>query len=849
MNREELNKAVLQWEALVKEDPDNARYLYHLGKVYMQMGAYRDAAEALEKSLSLDPGNPDVQYTLATLYFQLGEVDEAKVLLLKILRKHPDYTDATQLLNKIQREERAAALEKERQRKAAKQLKLIEEATELETHHRESEALAIWLLLIEQSPDNSYYLYRIGKLYAQLDEYAKAERFLKKSLKIDPKNADAKLSLGFVYLRTDRPKSAKELFENVLKEVPDYADAQIGLEQAEAQIELKGKPLLNPLFEQARVFETKAEYQKALAIWLELLKEQPDNAHYRFQIGKLYFRMQEPTLAEDFLKRSLEINPENSDAHLFLGLVYMQTERYEMALEAFEEALAITPDYPDVLLGIERAESAIAAREEASKVKKKRTPWQEEMVECADKYEDAYHYLQAARCWYVLHQSDPEDPYYTFRLGRVTAWMGRKREADYFLSKTLVLDPNYSDATFRLGYLELARNNYKQGQAYFQELLDENPDNTDALRGLIRSLNIQNKNRQAKEVALKRYALDDANYSLDKLYHRILKRTNPWARETMAYGQERETDIITKQTSAQRNTYINIIYGSVPLSENSNLSASFLAGMEREINLVSGSNNLFVPFNITAVNVDWMPYADLSLAGGASVKHGHDTGDPLFPLGEQTRFEPTGSISYQAEDSLYTLSAIVDSILIKEFSTAPQKATFLGRQTYTGYGEWYLFQRRFRFSLTGFLRFYHDITYNRQWSGEIFAESYYPRYNPILTLRYTGRISGYKETEVDYYSFKRQWEHYVTLFYIKNVGLNTQMELAYLHSWQWNRELNQPVSVAVFLDKLFRSTDKVYFEWRQLYRPNIRGVFHSEYYWDSTNYKAWLTKGQLLLIF
>ncbi len=590
----------------------------------------------------------------------------------------------------------------------------------------------------------------------------------------------------------------------------------------------------------------KEQWVKAIGIYHELLLEDPKNAHLLFVLGMANFRLDHNAQAMTFLEKSLERDSNNADAHLFLGFLYERDKRLDDAEGEFKATLNLVPEYEDAKKALERIEKArlpdVPKEPEFS-------VWQEMMIERAEKVEKKKYYIEASRDWYELYNDDSTNPLFTYRLGQVLGWMSRPNEAIYFLNKTLDLKPEHTDAMLRLGYQEMALGHYKVAEQFFNEVLSIDGERTDALDGLTRSLYLQARYCAAKNSGLRRFAQGNPDYFIYKLFHQVINHTNMSTKGGLLYVQERETDILTKIVTAQRNTFVSEVSGKLPLTECLMLKGSFLAGTTREINLVNGTNNLFVPGNITRGALDWQAHPRVALSAGCSVEHGRDTGDPNFKLGHRTRLQPAGSIAYNGVNQAYTFVGYADSLLVKLFGT--ERATLLPRTTYSIDGQLQLFQNRIKFNTTHFLCYYfgNEPNHNRQWDCQLWAESGYPRFGSVLFLRYIGRVGGFRSNQNDYYSYKRQWEHGMTLLFSRDTVLNTEIEFAYHHAWQWSRDLNQPVNTIVFVQKLFRGIDVVYLELRQLYRPNIRGIFHSEYYFDTTNYKTWSVKGSLNLIF
>ena len=72
-------KAVNIYKEVLKDKPNDANLLFHVGQVYFAMEQYEDAVENLEKAESIDPkANDDLMYFLGRVHHVMGNTDKAK---------------------------------------------------------------------------------------------------------------------------------------------------------------------------------------------------------------------------------------------------------------------------------------------------------------------------------------------------------------------------------------------------------------------------------------------------------------------------------------------------------------------------------------------------------------------------------------------------------------------------------------------------------------------------------------------------------------------------------------------------------------------------------------------------
>jgi len=137
LQKGDIEAAILAHEKLLRESPDNALALYHLGYAYGRMGnhpkeiefynravslglkteqiyfnlgmAYGEsglpdhAARAFLKGLELNPKSVDNRFGLAMTYHQKGETKKAVAELEKILTIDPSFGPAKEWLERLQK--------------------------------------------------------------------------------------------------------------------------------------------------------------------------------------------------------------------------------------------------------------------------------------------------------------------------------------------------------------------------------------------------------------------------------------------------------------------------------------------------------------------------------------------------------------------------------------------------------------------------------------------------------------------------------------------------------------------------------------------------------------------------
>lgn len=88
----DIDEAVLHYEIVVEQVPDNAHFLTTLGVAYLNAQMLGKAKEALEQALEVDPTISEVQHGLGVYYMQRSDFDSAVPLLEEACKLKPSDT-------------------------------------------------------------------------------------------------------------------------------------------------------------------------------------------------------------------------------------------------------------------------------------------------------------------------------------------------------------------------------------------------------------------------------------------------------------------------------------------------------------------------------------------------------------------------------------------------------------------------------------------------------------------------------------------------------------------------------------------------------------------------------------
>jgi type IV pilus assembly protein PilF len=180
-------------------------------------------------------------------------------------------------------------------------------------------------------------------------------------------------------------------------------------------------------------------------------KKQNDAANYNTQLGISYLRQGDINLAKDKLDRALKQNPDNPQVHSARAMLFDRLSLPDQADSEFKTALRLAPHDPDVsnnyavyLCQSGRTTDGVQRFEEVARNALYRTPW--------------VAYTNAGVC---------------LRTAK------RNPEAIKSFKRALAIRPNFAEAAYQLGDLQLQDGNLKEARAQVDSYLgafEETPD-------------------------------------------------------------------------------------------------------------------------------------------------------------------------------------------------------------------------------------------------------------------------------------------------------------------------------------------------------------------------------------
>lgn len=195
-------------------------------------------------------------------------------------------------------------------------------------------------------------------------------------------------------------------------------------------------------------------YQVPLNLWLEVVRERPDNIRAYYNAGDAWFDLGRWDEASAFYSAALKIDPNYTGAWSGLGNVALRRRDFAEAIRCYERAIALDPDYIDSISNLGAALWAVGRKEEGL--------------------------AQLRR----LIQLRPDFANAHFNLGTALLMAGDWPAARQSFAQAIRLRPTHAEAHHNLGVVFLQSGSPREAEECFLRALQLRPDYPDAVQNL-----------------------------------------------------------------------------------------------------------------------------------------------------------------------------------------------------------------------------------------------------------------------------------------------------------------------------------------------------------------------------
>ena len=194
---------------------------------------------------------------------------------------------------------------------------LFQKAFELHKQGKLDEAEELYLKVLEQNPENAEVLNFVGIINLQKFKLSQAEEYIKKAIEISPEPYFYE-NLAKVYLEMEDTEKAISLYSELLKSQPDN---------------------YNYVFNIASAYKLAKDYDNAIKMYDYAIELDANNPDAYYNMGLILNNLSEPARAIKYYKKAVELCPDDMETRYFTGITYFRNRDYKHGLEYFESRL------------------------------------------------------------------------------------------------------------------------------------------------------------------------------------------------------------------------------------------------------------------------------------------------------------------------------------------------------------------------------------------------------------------------------------------------------------------------------------------------------------------------------
>lgn len=337
-------RAVAEYRLAIEGGGNDALNYENLGREFLEMAQYEEAADALEQSVRLNPNVPESRHALARAYLEQGRYEAAR------------------------EQERAAIARRADGAYIEAQIGIAES---FRREGQADEAIAAYNAALDSDPNAESAYVGLGRTAADKSDWQAAIGYYNQALARNPDDVDAHFWLGQALIEQGFHERALEEFRFVLARDTNNASAYYGAGRAYSRLAeglySSDADLATSYDAEARAMLDKSINLRATnaAAWLErgILNERQGQlnaalADYAqaaalnkrdgtafFLQGKLYLSQNNVAAATDALKTSVARNNSNPEAQYWLGRAYRAQNQNALAIQSFQRAITLNGGY------------------------------------------------------------------------------------------------------------------------------------------------------------------------------------------------------------------------------------------------------------------------------------------------------------------------------------------------------------------------------------------------------------------------------------------------------------------------------------------------------------------------
>ncbi len=520
-SRQEINKAITNYEEALKLDPSEDLIFEELSDLYIAVGRLQDAIDKAKEILAANPNNLGARKMLAHVYMQAisngrngineDALRNAQEQYEKIVAQDPKDAESWVMLGRLNgylhnTPEAEKSFNKALDIDPASEDALVGLA-ELYGQMGDAKRAAEKLKTAVEKNPNARTLYALGRAYEDLDDYKNAADAFQRALQLGADDEQIVPELAKSYMYSGQIDEALKLYQQLANASPRNPEYQLHLSEIylaqgdtakaraainRAKVAAGNDPRVR--YAEVSVFEAEDKNDQAIAALKSILDDTARKSYsedetknreiFLNHLGRIYLKTKQTQQAVDTFRQIGAIDPSAAPAaEVAVVEAYRSVKDQAKAKAAADAALAKFPKDPAVISEHASVLADSGKVEEGVKELRNSTKTPDSKLELsiaqvymnAKKYPEALKALDSAE---KLAKSDDDKVDVYFFRGDVLEREKKFEESEAAFEQVLKINPNNAAALNYLGYM-LADRNERLDDAYnmVKKALDQDPGN------------------------------------------------------------------------------------------------------------------------------------------------------------------------------------------------------------------------------------------------------------------------------------------------------------------------------------------------------------------------------------
>ncbi|MBK6589221.1 MAG: tetratricopeptide repeat protein [Acidobacteria bacterium] len=491
LQKRKFHDALMQFRSAAESDSSSAKAHWGLARAYENLGQFNDTLEELRKTVELDAKNLDAKAKLGN-YFLLVQppmIAEAEKIRDEILAADPSFIEGHILTASIlaaqgkSDTEVVGAINKA----IALDTKRIESYVSLQrlymTRDKAAEAEAAIKKGIAECPQAVTGYIEYGRFLMYSNRDGEAEQQFNKAIEIDGASIEARESIAEFYVTSRQMEKAEKAYVELV---------QIQENSPESRLVL------------AEFYAKAGREDESIATLNQILTDAPEYVRARYKLGQMYLDRKDSAKVTEQLDALLKINDDDLEALMLRSKLRIQEGKAQDAVKDLEEVLKKQPSGREPLFLMAQARLALGQIDQANAFLADLERYHPSFlkaglirIQAAFNAGDSSAALKLSNDLVQKTNTAVANSDFTPQMiqdvrvraissrGLANLELGRFAEAKNDLQEIVRISPKSASAMVNLAKVLIAERNDDGAIALFEKALSADPQNFDAVSGVV----------------------------------------------------------------------------------------------------------------------------------------------------------------------------------------------------------------------------------------------------------------------------------------------------------------------------------------------------------------------------